>query len=294
MADMLKFESKNEKHDQPGPDQSEKQRQRATTRRYSSDEVGDIIRMSLIDESGQSEDAVDHDELLSIGKEFGVNDAQIERAIGLLEVERQTKDKEQQLWQKFKAHCATSIAVMVLCVTINIFTGMAVFWSGYVVLGMGLFLLGHYAGIRYAPEFVEMAFERSRGLAKNYYEDLNVDDENVAFTVGDSSGLLESEGLISLIDDTLRVEYQTADSVLGLLKTSLKEVEISVSEIRQARIERKMFGSELVLLGTSMRIFRNLPGATGGNFRIKVSRQSQLAAQNLVDGISTLKSKDDA
>jgi len=292
MADMLKFESKDENPQQQTADQTDKQRQSAANRRYSSDEVADIIRFSLMDESAKPDEAVDHDELLSIGKEFGVDDAQIDRAIRSLEKERRTKDKEQQLWQKFKAHCMASIAVMVLCVIINIFTGIAVFWSGFVVLGMGLFLLGHYAGVRYAPEFVEMAFERSRGLARNYYEDQHVDDVNVAFNVWDSSGLLESDGLISFADDTLKVEYQTTDSVLGLFKTSVKEIEIAVGDIRQARIERKMFGSELVLQGGSLRILRNLPGSTGGNFRIKINRQSQLAAQNLVDGITAAKSQE--
>ncbi|PCI77354.1 MAG: hypothetical protein COB20_08370 [SAR86 cluster bacterium] len=290
MADMLQFESKDEDPQQQDAEQPDKQRQSTADRRYSSDEVADIIRFSLLDESGKPEEAVDHEELLSIGREFGVDNTQIDRAIHSLEEERRTKDKEQHLWQKFKAHCMTSVAIMALCVFINIFTGMAVFWAGYVVLGMGLFLLGHYAGVRYAPEFVEMAFERSRGLARNYYEDQYVDDVNVAFNVCDSSGLLESDGLISFADDTLKVEYQTTDSVLGVFKTSVKEIEIALGDIRRARMERKMFGSELVLQGSSLRIFRNLPGSKGGNLRIKISRQSQLAAQNLVDEITAAKS----
>lgn len=289
MADMLQFESKDENPQQQDADQKDKRSQSAAARRYSSDEVADIIRFSLLDESGKPDEAVDHDELLSIGKEFGVDDAQIDRAIRSLEEERRTKDKEQQLWQKFKAHCFTSVAVMAVCVIINVFTGMAVFWSGYVVLGLGLFLLGHYAGVRFAPEFVEMALERSRGLAQNYYEDQYMDGENMAFTVRDSSGLMESDGLISFADDTLTIEYQTIDSILGVFKTSVKEIEIAVGDIRQARIERKMFGSELVLQGSSLRTFRNLPGNTGGDFRIKINRQSQLAAQNLVEGITASK-----
>lgn len=291
MADMLKFENKNETPERQNTEFAETQHRSTAERRYSSDEVADIIRLSLLDESGKSDEAIDFDELLSIGKEFGVEDTQIARAIRLLEEERHTKDKEQQLWQKFKAHCATSIAVMMLCVVINILTGMTVVWSGYVVLGLGLFLLGHYAGVRYAPEFVEMALERSRGLARNYYEDQYMDPENVVFNVWDSSGLLESDGLLSFADNMLRVEYQTSDSVLGLFKTSVKEIEITVNDIRQARIERKMFGSELLLQGSSLRIFRNLPGNTGGNLRIKINRQSQLAAQNLVDKIKQAKSQ---
>ena len=83
--------------------------------------------------------------------------------------------KEQNLWKKFKVQCATSVAVMILRFIINIFTGMAVFWSGYVAFALGLFLLAHYASVRFTPEFVEMAQERSRRLARNYYEDLHMD-----------------------------------------------------------------------------------------------------------------------
>ncbi len=230
------------------------------------------------------------EELLAFAKEFGVDDARIDRAIRSLEEERRARDKEQHLWQKFRAHCAASVAVMGLCVIVNLFTGMSSFWAGYVVLGMGLFLLGHYAGVRYAPEFVEMAFERSRGLARSYSDDKYVDEANVAFNVWDDSGLMESDGLISFAVDTLTIEYQTADSILGLLKTSIREVDIGIEDIRQAVIERKMFGSELVLQGNSLRVFRNLPGSRGGNLRIKINRQSQVAAQNLVDQITAAKS----
>ena len=108
-------------------------------------------------------------------EKFGVDDAQIDRAIRSLEEGHRTKDKEQHLWQKFKAHCATSVAAMILCFIINIFTGMAVFCSGYVASALGLFLLGHYAGVRFAPEFVEMTLERSSGFARNYYEDQHMD-----------------------------------------------------------------------------------------------------------------------
>jgi len=84
-------------------------------------------------------------------EEFSVDDSQIDRAIRSLEEERRTKNKEQELSQKFKAHYATSVAAMILCFVINIFTGIAVFWSGYVAFALALFLLVHYASVRFAP-----------------------------------------------------------------------------------------------------------------------------------------------
>jgi len=178
---------------------------------------------------------------------------------------------------------------MILCFIINIFTGRAVFWSDYVASALGLFLLGHYASVRFAPEFVEMALERSRGLPRNYYEDQYMDDKNMAFNAWNSSGLLESYGLLSFANNTLKIEYQTTDSVLEIFKTSVKLIKFSVEHLRQARTERKMFGSELVLQGDSLRIFRNLSGSTEEDFSFKINRQSQLAALNLIEEITVAK-----
>ena len=74
--------------------------------------------------------------------------------------------------------------------------------------------------------------------------------------------------------------------MLGIFETSVKQIKFSVEHIRQARIEHKMFGSELVLQGSSLPIFRNLSSGAEGNFSIKINRQSQLAALNLIAGIT--------
>jgi hypothetical protein len=116
-----------------------------------------------------------------------------------------------------------------------------------------------------------------------------MDDKNMAFNAWDSSCLLEFYCLPSFANNTLKIEYQTTDSVLGIFKTSVKQIKFSVEHIRQARIEHKMFSSELVLQGSSLRTFRNLSGSTEGDFSIKINRQSQLAAPNLIEGITAAK-----
>jgi IclR family acetate operon transcriptional repressor len=71
----------------------------ATDRRYSSEEVADIIRLSLQDDSRRNSDAlIDHDELMAIAKDVGVSSDQIDRAVLMLEEEQQTRDKERGLW----------------------------------------------------------------------------------------------------------------------------------------------------------------------------------------------------
>lgn len=262
---------------------------RNSRRRYSSDDVADIIRISLQNESGNPASTVDYDELLAIGKDVGVEPGQIETAVHLLAEERQARDKERSLWVRFKAHCIIYVLANICLTVINLLTGVNTFWAGYVISGWGLFLLGHYAGLRYAPEVLQMAMERTKLLASKKYDSYVEDDVNVSFTVADSSGLMESQGLAFIEDDELVIEYQNVDSVLGLLKTGVKEVSIKFDDITFAKVEPKMWGSELLLKGRSLKTFRNLPGSSSGVLRLKIARQSNNAALNLVDEIAERK-----
>ena len=271
-------ESSTKLHSEPPSQQAKPD----NSRRYSSDEVADIIRLSLQDENRNSENGIDHDELISIGKEVGVSQDQIDRAVVLLEDEHQTKDKERLLWMRFKGHCLTFAFVNLLCVSINIFTGTESFWAGYVLFGTGLFLIGHYAGLRYAPDFVEMAIERTRMHTFGQTAILVAQDATVSFTVSDPSGLMESNGLVYIKGQQLHLEYQTSDSVLGLLKTNIKSLEVDLADISHCFLEHKFWTSELILQGNSMRVFGSAPGSASGTLRLKIGKQHHNAALNLL------------
>ncbi len=260
-------------------------KKRAMERRYSSEEVADIIRLSLQDEGRQRKDnTVDYDELLTIAKDMGVDSDQIDRAVHLLEEEQQTRDKEKLLWLRFKGHALLFAAINLLLITVNLFSGSDSFWALYVVFGWGLFLLGHYAGLRYAPQFVEMAMQRTREMVDNKIQTGNEEDQ-VLFSTSDSMGMTETTGMLSIEEDKLLLEYQTIDAVLGVLKTGVKVTEIPLAQLSAARLEQKLWSSELVLQGKNMRVLANAPGASRGQLRVKVNRQSLAAADALLEAI---------
>ncbi len=257
----------------------------ATQRKYSSEEVAEIIRLSLQDESGSGEDAVDYDELLSIAREVGVDSARIDRAVELLEDEQAARDKERYLWTRFRTHCAIFVAVNLLCVTLNVFSSSESAWSLYLIFGWGLFLLGHYAGLRYAPGFVELAMQRTQHVANNKFQQFFEDDNIVGFTVPEPMGLTESQGVIGLESDKVVVEYQTLDSMVGFLKTRVKVTEVNLEDLTNARLEQGLWTTELVLSAKNLRTFGNTPGSAGGKLRLKINRQSRRAAERLVSEI---------
>jgi hypothetical protein len=253
---------------------------RKISRRYSSDEVADIIRLGLLNEAGESEDTVDYSELVSIGEELGVSSQTIDRSILLLEQQQDSKNQDKHLWLKFRAHCVVFVAVSLIALIINLLAGLEQFWSGYLVVAMGLFLLGHYAGLRFAPKFLQKALERTSELARNSTNILT-EDENVSFKIDDPSGFMESEGVVYLDDEHLQIEFQTYDSVLGLFRSQLKEASVGLEHIRTIKLNQKFWSSELVIQGRSMKVFRHLPGAGAGKLILKLNRESQQAALNL-------------
>jgi transposase-like protein len=252
-------------------------------RRYSSDEVADIIRLSLQDESRRSGDALlDYDELIAIAKDVGVNSEQIDRAVFMLQEEQQTREKERGLWQQFKGHVMVFAGVNLLLIAINLISGSDTLWALYSIFGWGLFLLGHYAGLRYAPQFVEMATQRTRNMM-DMGEFSDVDgDEQVLFSTSDSLGMTDTSGIIRLDDGKLIVEYQTIDAILGLVKSSVKTLEIPLSKLSSVRIEQKLWSADLVLQGKTMGVLNSVPGSSRGQLRVKLNRQSVNAAKMLV------------
>lgn len=254
-------------------------------RRYSSEEVADIIRLSMQGDNRDKTNSVDYEELLTIARDVGVDSDQIDRAVRLLEEEQQTKEKEQFLWRRFNAHAILFAAVNLFLVSINVLTDSEYFWSMYVVFGWGLFLLGHYLGLRYAPQFVELAMQHTRRIGSNTYQSFLDSEDQVTFTTTDPMYLSETQGMVSADDEHVVIEYQTIDSMLGLIKTGVKVVEIPYSDISSARVEQKLWNTEFVLQGKNMRAIGNVPGASKGSMRVKISRGSTGAAAALVEDI---------
>jgi len=252
-------------------------------RRYSSDEVADIIRLSLQEQSRRSGDAlVNYDELVAIAKDVGVSSEHIDRAVFMLQEEQQTREKERGLWLRFKGHALVFAGVNLLLIAINLISGSDNFWALYSIFGWGLFLLGHYAGLRYAPQFVEMATQRTRNMM-DMGDHVPVDgDQLVQFSTSDSLGMTDTSGIIRLEDDKLIIEYQTIDALLGLVKSAVKTLEIPLGKLALVRVDQKLWSADLVLQGKTMGVLSTVPGASGGMLRVKLNRQSVNAAKMLI------------
>lgn len=112
-------------------------------RRYTSDQVSDIVHRALSMKQGRGD--VSHEELIEIAAQSGLSEDEVTRAIAEEEYAIVTREKEGRRWarrqHRFHAHLRTYLIVNGALLLIDLWTGegMWFFWPA-LVWGMGLAL----------------------------------------------------------------------------------------------------------------------------------------------------------
>jgi hypothetical protein len=115
-----------------------------TPRRYTPDEVNEILRRALDRQGGSSTGALTHEDLIETARELGLDPAQVEAAIieqereGPIEAARATWKVERK--RKFFEHLRSYLVVNVILFLINFATGEEV-WFVWPLFGWGIGLL---------------------------------------------------------------------------------------------------------------------------------------------------------
>ena len=97
-------------------------------------------------------------------------------------------------------------------------------------------------------------------------------------------GLADCQGLIRLDGKDLCLEFQVKDSVIGALKSSVKEVRIPTGELSSARLERRWFGlvNKLFIQANRLEPVQDIPGMNQGRLILGIARRDRWAAEQLV------------
>ena len=94
--------------------------------------------------------------------------------------------------------------------------------------------------------------------------------------------LAEAEGIVSIERDALSLEIQTKDAIVGIIKSSVREINIPFSELREVLFESRWFSSQLIVRGRKMSVLSKIPGCERGELILKISKKHKVAAQNFV------------
>ncbi|MCW9706025.1 hypothetical protein [Fodinibius salsisoli] len=112
---------------------------------------------------------------------------------------------------------------------------------------------------------------------------MNISNRTVPFEItGVSHGLKEVEGLIKLTNDGFELEYQLKDSFVGMIKSDSKTTIIPYSNLEEITFEKGWFSNKIILEGTSMDAFNDLPGTEPGSRTLKIKRKDKEEAEKLV------------
>jgi hypothetical protein len=95
-------------------------------------------------------------------------------------------------------------------------------------------------------------------------------------------GLAEARGLLHIGYDKLILEFESQDTVIGMIKSSLKELTISFDDIDEINYKPGWFGSKIELVGKSMKVMDDIPGAEHGTTYLHVRKRDKKIAERVL------------
>jgi hypothetical protein len=110
----------------------------------------------------------------------------------------------------------------------------------------------------------------------------------VPFKLGSLYGDLASgHGLLRIEDNQLCLEFQVQDSLLGLLKSSVKQVRIPRADLASVKLQRSWFGlcTSLVIQVARMESVQDVPGMSQGRVVLSIARKDREATERLITAL---------
>ena len=106
---------------------------------------------------------------------------------------------------------------------------------------------------------------------------------SLPFSIADVyEGWAEVEGTARCEEDVLILEFQTHDSLVGLLKSKVTTLHLPLHALAAIHFQHKLFTAVVTLRVHSMSLAQNLPGSRQGEVRLHVARKYRKVARAFV------------
>lgn len=99
-------------------------------------------------------------------------------------------------------------------------------------------------------------------------------------------GLQAMSGIAHFQKDTLRIEYEVKDAILGIVRSAPREASLTVAQLLQVTMRRKLFGSKLEIQTRSLVDLADIPGSEAGRLVLHVKRGDRSTAERMASTIS--------
>ena len=294
MAEMIPFKDSNEEPDQPDSSSTEHAAQEPTPERtdsaaeirtYSNEEVSEIIRVGLRSANGGQMDTVNHEEMLAIGRDFGLGPADIEHAFDAIQQTKTEGDQQTVAMLWFKVHAVTFVAILTGLFGINLLDDPSFWWAFFPFFGWGSIVLLHGVLVRYFPSAFLLLVQDTDNPAMDsfgYSTSESPIHTPVRFTIPElHHGFAEANGMVQVKKDHLIIECQTRDTVFGAIKSEIKSLEVPYDEIQGVRLERQFSTIKLILQSHRLKTFEDIPGQEGGRITLLLDKHRRGASEKL-------------
>lgn len=105
----------------------------------------------------------------------------------------------------------------------------------------------------------------------------------IPFTLAQSDNfLMESSGIIKLEANFLVIEYQSRDAVLGVVRSGVNEVRLSLNDVQQITFKKGLFTNTLRIQAKAMRALEKVPGSVHGAVDMKIKRADRKNVEYMV------------
>lgn len=94
-------------------------------------------------------------------------------------------------------------------------------------------------------------------------------------------GFATVEGLARFDGEALVLEFQTADALMGLVKSEVKEVRLGLADLVAVEFKKRLFGATLGVRARSLAVIEAIPGTKLAGFTLRFARPHRDAAHGL-------------
>jgi hypothetical protein len=101
----------------------------------------------------------------------------------------------------------------------------------------------------------------------------------VPFSIPEVYGVGEAHGVATADGGGLVLEFEIKDSLVGALRSGVKEVRIPLAEIASVKARSNPFWTTLVVQTRSLSAASRVPKSEGGRFSLRVRRRDAAAAR---------------
>jgi len=108
---------------------------------------------------------------------------------------------------------------------------------------------------------------------------------SIPFSISVYESLGEAEGLIRFDEESLKLEFEVKDSIVGILKSDLKEIRIPLSDLESIELRKSWFSTSLVIQASSLRTTRQIPGSDQGRMTLSIARRHRADAAKMLSHV---------